>query len=65
MNTKIKQFQTGFYFAIGALTTGTAAKASEVNANFTALKTAVESIPSWAKGTTATNAVYTAGNVGI
>ena len=34
-------------------------------ANLNVLKTAIESIPGWAKGTTSTDAVYTDGNVGI
>jgi hypothetical protein len=48
---------------ITTFTTGTPAKASEVNANFAALKTAIEGIPNWTKS--GTTAVYSDGNVTI
>jgi hypothetical protein len=39
--------------------------ATDLNQNFADVKSSVESIPDWAKGTITTDAVYTAGNVGI
>ncbi|MBU2553360.1 MAG: hypothetical protein KKF98_02805 [Bacteroidetes bacterium] len=70
----IKSLIIGICFCLGIV--GTAAIAVTVSTTFSdgdtlsasslnILKTAVESIPGWVKGTTVTDAVFTTGNVGI
>ena len=79
MKTKIYEyFIKGLIFGLGfsIAITATTVIAITVSATFTAgepltasslnaLKSAIESIPGWAKGTASTNAVYNDGNVGI
>ena len=57
----------GLYAAVSitSFTSGTTINAADVNANFSALKTAVDSFPSWAKGSNSADAAFTGGNVGI
>ncbi len=74
LNSCVKGFLVGLSFGIGLVatvaigvtvsttfTTGDTLTAASLNV----LKTAVESIPGWTKGTTDTDAVYTDGKVGI
>ena len=74
LSSSIKSLIIGISFSLGII--GTAAIAVTVSTTFSdgdtlsasslnVLKTAVESIPNWEKGTTTTDAVYTDGTVGI
>ena len=74
LSSCVKSTIIGICFGIGVIST--AAIAVTVSATYTdgdtlsaaalnSMKSAVESIPGWAKGTTPTDAVYTDGNVGI
>lgn len=49
--------------AMTSFTTGAVLDASQLNTNFSSLKTAIEAIPNWTKN--GTSAVFTDGNVGI
>jgi|GEM_PF-2926670 len=70
----IKSFLIGISFGVGVLTTSVIAVTVSTTFNtgdtltassLNVLKTAIESIPGWSKGTTTTDAVYMDGNVGI
>ena len=74
INSAIKSFVVGVSFSAGiiattaiAVTVSTAFNTGDTltAASLNVLKTALESLPDWLHGDTATDAVYTAGNVGI
>ncbi len=46
-------------------TSGEVLKSADLNTTISSMKTAIESIPNWTKASNGTDAVYTAGNVGI